>query len=220
VTGFAFTDSRNGWMVAGNPKSGEGAWLRTENGGRTWKRIESIPWSTPARALTAITSAGDDCLWAVGTHVKVGLVGREAKALLYRKKKGAVIFSDDGGASWMVQDAGNPTDSVLEDVDFADKKHGFVAGTGGFLAWTTDGGETWKRLATGTTEDLLSVDAVSKDTAFVVGKSGTALAAQAGTVEKLRTGVKVHLRDCSFKDRSTGFAVGRDGTVLRFVRDW
>ncbi len=222
VRGLAFLDARNGWLVTGSEKTGDGAWFRTTDGGRTWARPKSVAYGIPGRALLAVTAVGKTRLWAVGGRVKVHLVGRAANSLLYQKKKGSVLHSDDGGRTWDTQDAGNAADVFLTDVEFLDEKVGFVVGSQGFAARTTDGGRTWKKLATGVTAKLRAVDALSPDVAFCVGEKGTALVTSDGgkTFTKLATGTTAAIHDVSFADENHGFAVGSKGTILRFVRDW
>ena len=222
VRGFAFTDSSSGWLVAGSLEIRDGAWLKTQDGGRSWKKLESVAYGLPARLLHSISSGPEKHLWAVGTHVEAALVGEAAKSLLYRHKRGSVLSSVDGGRTWDVRDAGNPLGTSLRDVSFVDTMVGYVVGDGGFMARTADGGKTWKKLATGTTVRLLAVDAVSVESAFAVGERGTAIATgdSGESFSTLATGTKVHLRDCSFTSKSAGYAVGRDGTVLRFKRRW
>jgi photosystem II stability/assembly factor-like uncharacterized protein len=222
VTGLVFRDANTGWLVAGSERTRDGLWRITTDGGRTWVPRESVAFGTPARKLNAIAGVGEQVLVAVGSHVQVALVGEAARSLLYQRKRGGVLRSDDGGQTFEVQDPGNADGTELFAVDFFDSKHGFVAGDGGFAASTADGGQTWKILKTGTEVRLLGVDALSAETAVFVGENGTALATNDGGERfiALNTGTEANLRDASFTDERTGFVAGAAGTLLRFVREW
>ncbi len=126
------------------------------------------------------------------------------------------------GETWKVHHVGNPRGTYVRAVDFVDEKVGWVAGDHGFAARTADGGKTWTRVKTGTTNRLNAVDVVDADTVFLVGNEGTAIGTNNGgkTMVPFDTGTDRDLRDCSFLDERTGFAVGRGGAVLRFVRQY
>ena len=222
IRGFGFLDMKNGYMVAGSTREKDGEWRRTEDGGRTWKMPTSMAYGITGRQLNAITVIGKQGLCVVGSHVEIALVGDAARSLLYQKRRGGVLRSNDGGETWEVQDAGNPPGTSLWGVDFADDKNGFVVGEGGFAARTVDGGRTWTRLDTGTDKRLRAVAAVDAKTAYFVGNDGIALGTNNGgeTVVKLKTQTKKDLRAVSFLDERTGFAVGQTGTVLKFVRTY
>jgi photosystem II stability/assembly factor-like uncharacterized protein len=222
ITDFAFRDARTGWVVGGSDRSKDGFWRFTTDGGRTWNERDSVAFRIPARKLNAIAGFGEQLLVAVGGQVELNLVGPSARSLLYQKRRGGVLRSEDAGLSWDVQDAGNPEGSELQDVEFVDAKNGWVVGDGGFAARTTDGGATWKKLDTGTTLRLLAVDALSADTAFIAGERGTILSTNSAgeRFTPLATGTERDIRDLAMKDERTGCAVGQGGTILRFVREW
>jgi len=82
-----------------------------------------------------VTSNGQS-LWACGTDE-------------------GIAVSPDNGANWQVKH--QTTDgALLLNINFADSKFGYAAGTGGLLLTTVDGGETWIRLP-GITETILQV---------------------------------------------------------------
>ncbi len=53
-----------------------------------------------------------------------------------------IAVSSDDGAHWQVKHQ-MPDGGLLLNIDFADSKFGYAAGTGGLLLTTGDGGETW-----------------------------------------------------------------------------
>ena len=107
-------------------------------------------------------------------------------------------------------------------VDFFDEKTGCVVGEKGFMAKTADGGKTWTKVKSGTTERLNAVQMVDKDVVYAVGENGTAIGTNDGgkKIVAFRTDTKRDLKDLSFIDKHNGFVVGSVGTVLQFVRDY
>ncbi|MCD9014418.1 YCF48-related protein [Parachryseolinea silvisoli] len=59
---------------------------------------------------------------------------------------GASYRTDDGGAHWELLDmpkGGTFPQGIINDIRFSDVAHGFAVGSGGHIAVTKDGGETW-----------------------------------------------------------------------------
>ena len=71
-------------------------------------------------------------------------------------------------ATWSRQKSG--TMSWLHAVQFFDQNHGFVAGSGGTLLETTDGGATWKKVSTLTKDTLRDVCFVDDHTGWLVAE--------------------------------------------------
>ena len=96
-----------------------------------------------------------------------------------------------------------------QSVDFVDQNTGYLAGVGGVIRKTTDGGNTWNFQNTGTTTNLSSICFVNNDTGFSVGPSNTLLKTTNGGEEwtAIHVNQNVSLRRCYFFDDSTGFAV-------------
>ena len=63
------------------------------------------------------------------------------KRLVAVGDRGHVLYSDDGGSSWM--QAKVPTRQLLTAVSFADGKHGWAVGHDALILATSDGGQTW-----------------------------------------------------------------------------
>lgn len=79
------------------------------------------PSSVPFRAL-AVASTGS-AIWACGTDESIAV-------------------SDDGGAHWKLKHQ-TPDGNLLLNIQFANDRFGYAAGTGGLILTTQDGGETW-----------------------------------------------------------------------------
>ena len=78
-------------------------------------------YDLPFRVLN-ITSTGQ-LLWVCGTDETIAV-------------------SSDNGAHWQVKHQ-TVDGALLLNIDFADSKFGYAAGTGGLILTTVDGGETW-----------------------------------------------------------------------------
>lgn len=94
-------------------------------------------WRTvnlPFRPL-GLTSVGNR-LWVCGTQE-------------------SLFVSSDGGANWEAKHK-KADGGLLLNVEFANEKFGYAAGSGGLLLMTEDGGESWKPVA-GISETILQV---------------------------------------------------------------
>jgi len=56
---------------------------------------------------------------------------------------GTVLYTADGGKSWVRQDSG--TDFTLSSIHFVDSKKGWAVGNEGTIIHTRDGGKTWEK---------------------------------------------------------------------------
>ena len=56
----------------------------------------------------------------------------------------------------------------LNAVDFADAKHGWVAGDSGFISYTEDGGISWVERLAGMEHSINDIYFVGKDTGFIL----------------------------------------------------
>lgn len=104
-------------------------------------------------ALFAVSAAGPRDVWAVGSA-------------------GTVLHSADFGASWRRLNVGTSAD--LYGVRFVDEKTGVVAGMGGTIRRTTDGGITWST-SVGGSGNLGFIWFASRQVGFIGGDGGTIL---------------------------------------------
>jgi len=120
------------------------------------------------------------------------------------------------GGQWVWQNP-LPQGNILEDFSFIDANNGFAVGTRGTILRTTDGGNNWDILASGTDDDLYSVSFTDPNTGTVVGNFGAILrttdAGNHWTIQ--RDGMSDVLFGVSFVDANIGTAVGSDGLILR-----
>lgn len=113
-----FIDSLTGFVVGGDDRTNNAVVLKTQNGGTNWSFV-TIP--NQAKILRSIEIVGNRHIWAVG-------------------RNGTIIYSNNGGSSWITQTSG--VDTTLFDVDFADTLNGIIAGNG-YVLYTHNGGSTW-----------------------------------------------------------------------------
>lgn len=166
----------------------EGAIFRTADSGTTWVQSSISPMKT----LNGIHFA--DALHGVAVGID-----------------GAAVTSD-GGATWRYQE-----DLVTSELhDIASTAAGWVAvGRHGFIM-RSDDGSTWQRVASGTTQDLLSISFHDGQNGVALGSAGTVLHTTDGGVSfsVLRDPPLPPLRAVSFSDPLHGVAAGLGGAIL------
>ena len=113
-----FKDKDSGWIVGM-----DGIILKTENGGKHWRKIESN-CEVPLYGIDIKGRKG----WIVG-------------------KEGYYLLSEDGGETWKVKDGVIKTRFWLRDVTFSDEDNGWIVGAMGTVARSTDGGKSWELIS-------------------------------------------------------------------------
>jgi photosystem II stability/assembly factor-like uncharacterized protein len=212
---MAFWDRDHG-IALGDPVGGHFTLITTENGGGTWNQIpaESLPPSIEgegafAASGTCITVEGKNNVW-FATGGKVARVFR----------------SSDRGKTWQVADTpimhGEEATGIFS-LAFRDAKHGVIAG-GDYkhpekgeanLAFTEDGGATWK---------LHTLSPGAYFSAIAVNSSGSLLAAgstQVAYAKSLQQSTwtkhwDLNLNAVKFNSASTALGVGPKGTIVKF----
>lgn len=102
------------------------------------------------------------------------------------------------------------------DASFPNAMQGWVVGTYGNILHTDDGGASWVRQASPTTEPLFSVQFVDAQHGWALGKSGVIVATSDGgtTWAVQESGTKNLLSKLYFIDAQRGWAVGEWSTIL------
>ncbi len=145
-----------------------------------------------------------------------GMTARAARSVLTRVvragdrlvamgERGLVVLSDDGGRQW--RQARVPVSVTLTSASFADARQGWMAGHGGVVLHTTDGGESW----------AVQTDGVALAKAALVQAQGLPAAA-AGRERSIQQaqrlvdeGADKPLLSICFADAQRGMAVGAFG---------
>ena len=114
-----------------------------------------------------------------------------------------------------------PQGNTLNDMDFGAGGVGYAAGAGGTLLKTTDGGSSWTGLRSGTTTDLLQVQAVAPNTVIAGGGCVARRSDDGGQTftripfTPVESSCDAGLRSFSFIDPKVGFLLLQDGSVFQ-----
>ncbi|MGA8015230.1 MAG: YCF48-related protein [Candidatus Dormiibacterota bacterium] len=196
--GVEFANANDGWVVG----SGGTIWASTD-GGATW----TAQTSGTNQQLNAISCASASQCWAVGNQ-------------------GVILSTSDGGAVWSAQASGvtgpGPGAANLTAIFCVSATQcwavgdatGGPGGSGTILA-TTDGGTTWTKQSSGTTQNLNGVSCVSATQCVVVGDNGALLSTSNGgatwAVETSGTNQTLYGVSCA---SATQCVVAGNGVVL------
>ncbi len=189
-----FVSRLHGWAVGEN-----GGILTTINGGGTWTAQtagtnyilhgvdfvdDSYGWIAGAESTD---SYGDGRVWRTtdgGAHwaqsgyfegwdnygkYSVDFVDRSIGYVAGAEEgKGSVHKSIDGGQTWAEKPLGGDY-PILRGLNFISANEGWVVGDDGFIAHTTNGGDTWELQASGTGGDLDAVSFLDSQRGYAVG---------------------------------------------------
>jgi photosystem II stability/assembly factor-like uncharacterized protein len=212
---MAFWDSDHG-IAVGDPVHGKFVLITTEDGGKNW---QAIPPSVLPQAIE-----GEGAFAASGTCITV-----EGKNNIWFATGGKVaraFRSTDRGRSWTVADtpmAHGSDSSGIFSIAFRDATHGVIAGgdykrpgqDGPNLAFTEDGGVTWKLSTAGPQAFFSSVGLVSgNDRVLAVGSAFTLDVRKNGA----RRIADRNLNACSVNAAGDAVAVGPKGVIVTFKK--
>ena len=194
--------------------------VTTEDGGKNWKPI-------PPDALPAAVD-GEGAFAASGTCITVQ--GNSNVWFATGGKVARVFRSTDAGKTWTVADTPiihGPDSTGIFSIAFRDATHGVIAGgdyqhperDGPNLAYTDDGGLTWK-LSTLSPQTYFSAVAFAKpdsgDTSvFVVGSTRSAYADDI-TKKAWQKSWDLNLNALSIAPSGEAIAVGPHGLIVSF----
>jgi photosystem II stability/assembly factor-like uncharacterized protein len=177
---------------------GRGPGVTTGDGAWTWQNP-----SPQGNDLNHLAFADTETGWAVG-------------------RRGLIMRTGDGGASWAIQHSDAVDDLI--GITVLNHNTALVAGTRGTILSTVDGGAVWTRRSTGVTQDLLRIQFADETTAYAIGLAGRVVrSSDAGVswetlepLEGLPTLVRLH-----FFDASRGYVLGRtaQSSFLFFTGD-
>jgi photosystem II stability/assembly factor-like uncharacterized protein len=140
---MSFWDEDHG-LVIGDAVDGQFYILKTEDGGRTWKRVSTADLPPALENEGAFAASGTNIATFGKTHAWIG-TGAANNA--------RVLRTTDGGRSWKIAETPilSEASAGIFSIAFRDAKHGVVVGgdykkereSGKNLAFTSDGGVTW-----------------------------------------------------------------------------
>lgn len=215
--GFAFWDRRHG-IALSDPVEGRFRLLRTEDG-EHWKPLipETMPPALPEEGAFA---ASGTCIAVSGKHDVWFVTGGPAAR---------VFHSPDRGLHWEVVTteilSGAPSQGIFS-IAFSDARNGVIVGgdyktpqaTEKTVAYTQDGGKTWKpaeRLPAGFRSAVALLPGSTQKRWITVGTSGSDYSDDGGrTWHPLDGG---NYNAVSFVDTHTGWAVGPKGKIARLA---
>jgi photosystem II stability/assembly factor-like uncharacterized protein len=157
LTGVAFASKSVGWAVGEDVASGTSYITGTADGGIRWRTQMTAPAFT---RLGQIAFADELHGWAVGR-----VVGDQSPS----RDSGVAYRTTDGGATWR---PGKVFPEALMAVAFSGRTV-CITGEGGFIGVSRNGGKSWSRSRSGTTQGVRAVAFVDRDCGFAItGDSG------------------------------------------------
>jgi photosystem II stability/assembly factor-like uncharacterized protein len=192
-----FVNNDTGYVVGNDMTTGNGAILKTTDGGTNWVQQTSGTSNT----LFSIFFIGTDTGYIAGDV-------------------GTILKTTNGGTTWTAQTSG--TTWRLWSVYFTDANTGYVVGTGNIggsatILKTINGGTTWTAQTSGTNNGLFSVYFTNSNTGYAVGGTGTILKTiNGGTIWTTQTsGTTNNLFSVYFTNANMGYAVGDGGNIVK-----
>ena len=210
---LAFWDKENG-MAMSDPVDGKYVLIETKDGGETWKPVETGKMPNAKQGEAAFAASGT-CL-IVNSKTDIFLISGGNDARVFR--------SNDRGQTWFVADTPivkGTAGSGIFSIAMHDKKRGVIVGgnyekpdeTGKNLAFTNDGGITWK-LGKGLIGYRSGVDYIDKKTIIAVGSNGSDVSYNGGkTWENLD---RENYNAVQSKGKKAVWAVGAKGLIAKF----
>jgi len=221
-------NANRAWIAAAGPfQHPDGDVWMTDDGGASWQKSPEAYRTT--RMIMDIFVRNAQTVWAVGTNSVIGLhpvAAAKARYKLFRRK-GAALFSEDGGESWepRLGDVSEiATHTVLTGVTFADTKHGWICGfdvkTNVSIILLTQDGKRWKTARIPrAVKSLQAITFGDLKTGWAVGE-GEFLSTRDGgkTWKRPKSLTEAKLRDVVAVRPGTVWAVGDKGVVLRYKK--
>jgi hypothetical protein len=131
---------------------------------------------------------------------------------------GIVLKTTDRGSSWVDTNfPAIPPFDELRQIIFTDSSTAYVVADLGRIRKSTDGGESWNMLVSGTDEALFGIEFVDSTTGYVCGGDGTILVTTngGGSWEPQTSGLNEILYGLDFSSPDTGYACSWSGKILK-----
>ena len=235
-----FTDEQTGWLLCERNLYALGSdspsyLLKTNDGGANWERIEFTDNQRKRVTKFLFTKKGtglaigeggaffamsdDEKIWRrLQSPVRYlmfdGVFTDDSHGVIVGAG-GAVLFTEDAGATWIKATIfGNP-DTKLNSVFFINHKNGWTVGSQGKIYQTFNGGKIWREQKSKVTKDLTDVFFNNTAEGWAVGSEGAILhTTTAGNVWEIVNSKNKHRLEKVFFTGKKGWAVGFGGTIL------
>ena len=186
------------WFVVG----AGGTLLSSANQGLTWSR----------RTFGQVYPFGGPDLYSV-RFAKDGIHG------WISGENGLILYTDNGGRSWVIQHSGAPDD--LYRITPIDARRAVAVGARGALLYTEDGGKSWERKKQQTDFTFFDVTFSDPFNGWVVGEFETVLhTSDGGRTWEVQKGAKrssfespAFFSVC-FRDNTQGWITGQGGGIF------
>ncbi len=125
-----------------------------------------------------------------------------------------LCFQTARAAEWTAQKS--DTLAWLHDVYFVSENKGFIAGSGGTLLATADGGKSWTKRNVYTGDAIEQIHFTDENSGWTVGTEGKIYQTVNGgkSWRAQASNVTLDLTDVFFLNTAEGWAVGDDGAIL------
>jgi len=177
-----FSDPNTLWLTSINDD--RSIWKSTNSGSNWIKVYNSSPILTNINSLHSFTN---DKILGVGDY-------------------GIVVLTTNGGNSWDVQNIGT---NNFNSVSFYGPNTGWIAGSGGSIYKTGNGGLNWENQTYNTTQSYLSVCALSENKCIAAGNNNlVSMTIDGGASWQIQTGLedRNHMQ-VYFTKANTGFII-------------
>lgn len=208
-----FADDLKGIAIS-DPVDDQVLILRTEDGGRTWQRLENTP----------IAEAGEINFAASNTCIEYLPSGE--LFIVTGGSKARILKSPDHGITWdyIETPAMTGESAGLFSVSFADSNTGVAVGgdyndpgrSGIRAIYTVDGGKHWQPAETTTTEYRSCVLALDKSHFFAIGKTGCDYSSDKGRNWTFIDSISYYAASV-VQEKNLLFLSGADGKVARLL---
>ena len=170
----------------------QSGYYKSSDGGATWEIFE------PPVIFWGMATPNVDTLFGYNGFYKV----------IYR--------TVDAGMSWELVFEDSAI-GWISDIRFYNPNRGIAVGGGGFIATTSDGGETWQRRVSGTFNDIISVKYFNDEFLYAAGSWRTFLKSLDGgeTWEVIDTGFMYRHFTAYFSSHDIGWISGDFGYVYK-----
>ncbi|HEX5637495.1 MAG TPA: YCF48-related protein, partial [Gammaproteobacteria bacterium] len=128
-----------------------------------------------------------------------------------------LFFTPPASAAWSTLNSGSNEELLTMDFP-VNATTGYVGGRRGVVLKTSNGGSTWQKQSSKTTNSILDIDFIDNQTGYAVGANGTLIKTTDGGTRwvALNAGTTAHLYSVNFPlDANTGYIGGANNTLLK-----